>query len=49
MLTLFLIGYLSVLAVAALPRWSYNQHWGYYPCSAIAAVLASVVGASLVV
>jgi len=48
MMTLFLITYLSVLMVAALPRWSYNQNWGYYPCSAIMVALGTVLGLSVI-
>jgi hypothetical protein len=47
MLTGFLIVYLSILFVAALPRWSYNRDWGYYPCSAIMVVLGIVLGIGL--
>ena len=48
MLTLFLVVYLLAMLVAALPRWSYNQHWGYYPSYAILSVLGVVVVASVV-
>ena len=47
MLTALLILYLSLLLIAALPRWSYSQNWGYYPSSGVMIVLAVVVGLAI--
>jgi len=43
MSTMFVIAYLSVLLIAALPRWRYNRNWGYYPCYGVSAVLGTVL------
>lgn len=48
MLTLLVITYLSVLLIAALPLWSYNQNWGYYPSSAVTVVLGTVLIAAVI-
>jgi hypothetical protein len=48
MITLLVIAYLSVLLIAALPLWSYNRNWGYYPSSAVTVVLGTVLMATVI-
>lgn len=42
-LTLLLLVFLLLLAIGALPTWSYSSGWGYYPSGGFGLTLAFVL------
>lgn len=43
MFGIILVAVLILALLGALPRWTYNRNWGYYPTGGVGVVLFVVV------